>query len=285
MKFNRVYELTIELSDSEIIVITSPITLDFNIKRNTLASANTAMLQIYNLKESSRKRIFQDRYDFVTYRKVIFKAGYDSDGVDMPIIFIGNLRHAYSTRRGSDWITTIDAFDGGHGIANGFTNKTVPANATHADLIRLMVNDMPNILSPVIGDLGGMNQRGTTLYGNSWKLINSLAGNRSQIYIDLERVYVIKPTECINGDIRIINSASGLLETPKREETILTFRMIFEPHIIIGQTISLDSLDSTYNGLRKVIGVSHDGTISGSVGGEVITSVSLYAGTEALTTL
>ena len=50
-KFQRKYELTLETATGSTITITDPLTLEFSITRDTLASANTADFRIFNLGE------------------------------------------------------------------------------------------------------------------------------------------------------------------------------------------------------------------------------------------
>ena len=63
MKFGRNYRLTIEVEDGEAVVIEPPITVQFNVVRNTMASLNHMQLSIYNLSEETQSKIFKDRFN------------------------------------------------------------------------------------------------------------------------------------------------------------------------------------------------------------------------------
>lgn len=280
MKFGRTYELSIELDEKthDTIVIRPPLTISFDIVRSTLSSVNTGTISIYNLKEDTRKRIYQDRFDTTTYRRVILKAGY---GKDMPTIFRGNLRMAQSQRHGVNYITELDSWDG-YGIINGFTSRTWPAGTDQKTILSDIIKDMPNVLLGKIGDFPGKSYRGTSQIGSSWALIPGIAGDDAQAFVDNEQANILNLNEALTGDIQVIDASTGLLGTPKRNDALIEVKMLFEPRLIVGQILELRSRETVYNGQYKVIGFAHTGTISGAVGGECITTVQLYIGTEKL---
>jgi len=281
MKLHRDYELTIQLVpySPNTIVIAPPFTLDFNVSRNTLASANTGTFTIKNLKEDTRRSIYQDIFDTTFFRHIILKAGYKDR---MAIIFQGNLRHAYSVRQGTEWNTVMEVFDGGDAIINGFSYFTLPAQTSIKDLLFRVTDDMPNLLGTTIGTFNGEHSRGISVSENSWNFIQNYISPDSHAFIDLEKAYILKLNEYVSGDLLKINSDSGLLDTPQRFNTYLQVKIIFEPSIIVGQLIEIESLERIVNGTYKVIGISHNGNISEAVGGICTTTLSLYVGAELL---
>jgi hypothetical protein len=281
LKFGRIYELTIEIDEKtkESVIIRNPITMQMNVTRNTLASANTANITIFNLAEKTRKRIYHDRIDTLTYRRIVLKAGYEGNS---PIIFRGQLRMAYSSRQGTEWVTKIEAFDGGDAIINGFTSRTIPANVQTKDVLSKLISDMPHVNGSVIGDFTNTTSRGMALMGNSWNIAGTLIGDEGHNFIDNEKVIIKKFDECIAGDITVINSATGLLETPQRQDERLDIKMLFEPRIVIGQIIELQCLETIFNGQYEVIGFQHTGIISESQGGACTTTMNLWLGTKLL---
>lgn len=281
MKFNRTYELSIEVNAAtqETVVIRPPLTLRFNVVRNTLASANTGTFGITNLSQDTRRRIYQDRIDTTTYRRIVLKAGYEDNA---PIVFRGGLRMASSERQGVENVTTLDAMDGLHGIINGFTSRTWPAQTDVKNIFKDMIKDMPNILLGKVGDFSGSASRGLSVCGGPWQAINGMVGTSGQAFIDGERANILKHNEGTKGDILVINADTGLLKTPKRCDAVVEVTMLFEPRLTVGQIVRLESQETTYNGQYKVIGVTHTGIISEAVGGQCITVASLWIGTSKL---
>ena len=62
--------------------------------------------------------------------------------------------------------------------------------------------------------------------------------------------------------------------------------MLFEPRLTLGQIINLQSTtNKQYNGLYKVVGFTHRGTISPAVCGDLRTTVNLFIGQGELSTI
>ncbi len=280
MKFNRNYELHIELdfATGETVIIKPPLTVEFGIVRGLMASVNEANISILNLTEKTRRKIFHDRYDLSTYRRVIFKAGYNDD---IPIVFRGNIRQAYSVRRGTEWVTSINAFDGGYATINGFTNITLPGETSTGEALERIISQMPHILEPQIGDFGDKFTRGVTISGNTWQAVQTLTGKAGTAFIDNEVPRVLKHDEVLTGYVAKIDANTGLLDTPKRQDQRVDIRILFEPYVVLGQIIALESRESMYDGQYKVISINHSGIISGAVSGAYSTSLSLWLSTQA----
>lgn len=275
MKFQRNYRLTVETNEGGFITIEPPLTIEFDIKRNTSASVNTANIRILNLSKRSADLIFQDRFNPRTYKRIVLEAGY---GDTLSAIFIGNIFSANTVRSKTELVTNIDARDGGFDTSGTLTNKTVNGQSVR-DVILGLSNDFENVRAGVFGDIEGEFKRPVVLNGNTFDIIRKYTGDR--VYIDLEQINVLKDNEALEGVIPLINTQSGLLETPKRENAFISLKMIFEPKIIMGQVIEIESsVNSAYDGQYKVIGVQHTGTISEAVGGNCETKLELLVGSQ-----
>ena len=280
-KWQRNYILSIQTSGSNWIDITLPFTMNFRISRNTNASANTARISILNLSKDTRLKIYKDKYTFDIYKGIELRAGYGDSKETLPIIFKGNIKQAYSQRNGVDYQTDIECYDGGFAFLNGYTSKSFAAGTSDRQILYSLVKDLPAIDMGVIGNFEGSLPRGNAMEGATTDLIKSVS--KSNFFIDNEKAYCLQDEECYRGNITEISSASGLMGSPLREETMLTFEMMFEPRLQIGQHIHLTSqTESLFNGNYKVIGVEHNGAISDATSGRCVTKVTLYYGTKAL---
>lgn len=277
MKFQRTWTATIAGADNQKITVAYPLTVMLHVSRNTLASANTANFRIYNLSEKNRMLILKDRWNPDIYRQIVVYAGYQSEP-KLPVIFQGNILSAQSYREGVDWITEIEALDGGFGIINGQVSTTLPSGWSFTELFNSTIQTMKNVTKGAIGDFNGQNARGVTLLGNSWDIINKNVGNDGTAFIDNEQVNILKDGEYRSspGLITVINADSGLLGTPRRYDKTIQIQILFEPRIIVGQKIQLESLEPVFNGIYKVIGISHRATISEAIGGEAVTTVTVF---------
>lgn len=296
MKIQRIYSMQIQGANADYdISYQSPpppripdfariLTLELDVTRNTLASANTAKFTLYNLKESTRRDIYHDRYDTTNYRAVKLLAGYASEP-SLPTIFQGNVISAYSFRRGVDWVTEIEAFDGGFAMMTAQVNTTFPSGWELRDVISSLISTMPKVTTGAIGNLSAPSSRGLSLTGATWDVLNRLSqGQGAQAFVDNERVNVLQKNEYISNEIGLplITSDTGLLGTPRRHNALIEVDVVFEPRAAVGQLVELRSIESVNNGLYQVIGIHHHGTISGAVDGGLTTTISLWLGTQAL---
>ncbi len=292
MKFGRKCKLSIEVNPvhagnidpavqfkegSNNIVIPPEFTVDFEITRQYAAGSQEATFRVYNLGLKTRNLLQKDPYVINEYRAIQFRAGY---GQSLPLCFNGFVRSATSYRNGTDFITEISAYDGGLAMANGFTSQTFAQGTTVRDLLIGLAKSLPRIAgSPIVGDFPGTNTRGKVLFGNTWQIILQESGNLATI--DNGQVKILNLHEAVNAPIPVITSDSGLLGSPRRTPTSLEFDMLFEPALTVAQLVQLSSrTQPLYNGIYKVAGFTHRGTISPVKAGDCQSSVLLFFGNE-----
>ena len=274
-KFGRSYSLSVQASNGSTITIEPPFTLEFDVTRNTLSSANTSSFRLYNLSEKTRNLLRKNRWDYDSLRLISLRAGYEEN---LPFIFLGNISQAWSVREGTNFITTIQSFDGGFAYANAKTNTAYPSSTDLKSVITDFVSSLKDFaVSPgAIGDFAGAISRGNSYSGATTDLLREISGGA--FFIDNGKANVLKDDECLDLPAFVITSKSGLLGTPILEETYINFDMLFEPNLSIGRRIKLESITgANFNGYYKVISLHHRGTISDAVCGEAITSVGLFA--------
>lgn len=274
-KFGRTYRLTIDPGDgSDLIIITLPFTVNFTVQRNTMASLNNFVIDIYNLSENTRRRIFQDRF-VARRRTVTFEAGYET----LTTLFKGYIFEANSRREGPNVITMIEARDGSYDVTTKMTFQTIGAGQTVKDILKYLIGQYDDLELGAVGDFPEVLQRPVTLNGNTYELLKTYS-NRN-VFVDLGRVYVLKPNEVVPGELPVLSPATGLLESPRRDDAFLTVPTLFEPRVGMGQPIELAStISPIYNGQYKVLGVLHQGVISQAVNGPLRSTFNLFTGTQ-----
>ena len=269
-KFNRSYKFFIDTNDGGQLEIGLPFSIDFNVVRNTLSSANTAIFRIYNLNETNRRRIAKDKYDFDLFKRVIFLGGYEND---VPSCFNGSVTRCYSVREGTNVVTTIEAFDAGFAHANAtLKNAQYPSGTLRKSIIEDMILKLKDfgIEKGVIGDIKGSISRGNSYDGPIIKTLSELTGGA--FFIDNGEANVLSENETRKGNLQVITSESGLLGTPIRENATIEFDMIFEPRLVIGQKILINSkINTDVNQAYKITSLAHQGMISDSVAGSATT--------------
>lgn len=283
-KFGRNYILNVQTQGGSTLTIRLPFTIEFDITRNVLTSANVSQIRVYNLNANHRSQIRKNINDYGDNRIIQLLGGY---GDNLALLFEGNITQAWSVREGVNFITQIESFDGGFAFANSIASMSFPAQTEQETVVNSLITNLAGsgVKPGVVGNIEGQLSRGNAYNGKTCDILREITGGR--FYIDNAKAYVLADNECISGPVTTINAKSGLLGTPIREQTIINFDMLFEPKLIVGQQVVLDSLtaDSNINGTYKVISLKHRGIISEAVAGDAITSVGLLQplGTQGLT--
>lgn len=279
IKFGLNYKIKIQVNDTEEIEVKYPISCEFSIDRNTLSQANTSSFSLVNLDENTRNKIYKDQYQTTVYKGIEFYAGY---GNDLSLLFKGNIKRAYSERLGTEFYTKIEAYDGGFAFVNGYSARSFTAGTSQNKVFDSLVSDLPKLNKGVIGkgfedDL----KRGNVYNDNTMKVLRAITNDH--VFVDNEKVNILLDEECIEGSIVKINAETGLLGTPLKEESSIIFNIVFEPRLLVGQALYLESkTEKNFNGNYKVIGFKHAGMISGSVPSKVVTSCNLWYGKNPL---
>lgn len=277
-KFGRNYSLEVQAIDGSLLTIELPFTLEFDIQKNNLGSANAASFRIYNLSKNHRSALRFDAYQFGNFRSLILKAGY---GSDLSTIFNGNISQAWSVREGNNFITELQCFDGGFALTNAKTGQTAVAGTTTKEIIQRVFNDLKpySVSTGAIGN--SFNpvtiSRGRPYSGATKDILNELTSKG--FFINDSKAYALGDGDYIPGQFDTINSETGLIGTPLLNRTTVTIDMIFEPRLIMYQKVALKSVaDAIFNRDYKVIGIQHRGMISPAVCGVATTHVTLNAG-------
>jgi len=303
-KFQRTYVLEIQAQNGSTFTVGSSdgsqplLTIEFNINRNAMNTAQSGNIRIRNLNQGTREAIsknfwspvLKDTSGLPLWQSVVLKAGYI--GTPLSTIFSGKADTIMSYREegGTEWITEIEGTDFQGLYSTCFSNWTESANPyTQENIIRHLVGDLQqcathNQTSLGIGVVNGFPdptikpappRYSYTANGLTMDLLATETGRLA--YIDNGKIYIMPHNYSFKGDVTLISSQTGLIGSPKVQTNYLTTQMIFEPGIVPGQSIFLDTelseFSSLKNGTYKVIGVQHAGVISSTVNGKCITTV------------
>ena len=243
----------------------------FACSRHTSNALNELRADLYNLSENVRTFLFQEVWNSRN-KKVTFEGGYD----ELSTLFIGTLWSGFSQRQGADIVTTIWVKSETFIIDKITTYTSLPAQSTVGDVLAFLLGSFGEDLP--IGAIGSYPEkllRPVALSGNTFDLARKYSDNT--VFIDNGRVYALRRNEVIQGDIKLINSSSGLLATPKREVNFLQIQTLFEPRIKMNQLLQVESdVQDVYTGEYKVMGIQHTGIISEAVGGDLRTIIDLF---------
>lgn len=273
----------------EEVIVRYPLTLQFNVTRADFCEINGCVLQILNLNETIRAKLYKDLYGTEKYIDLEFYAGYGEDETLLPLIYKGNVVECYSYKQGmgTDFMTTIQCLTGAINMYQCYSNRTIAKGTKPMDVIKQLCADIGLPLryysKEVVERIPAL-VKDTPFIGKSYdKLSEFVTYNDNMVTnvkIDNGGIYILGKNDVLPLDFIELNAESGLLGYPKRRETLVEADMLFEPRIQQCSAVLLESkIDEFFNGGYKVIGFTHTGTISGAVGGECRTKVVLYAGT------
>jgi len=141
------------------------------------------------------------------------------------------------------------------------------------EILVYLAKQFPNIkIGTISNKVPGMQDvfsRPTVLEGNVYELIKQYSVNSgiNITFIDLEILNITGLNEVIvNPNLQLLDASTGLIHTPRRDQSYLTVTTLLESRIIMGQLVELkSSVTPQYNGAYKIVGVNHKGNISGAV--------------------
>lgn len=284
---NRLASTVITPTTPGFLQVELPLTVEFDINRDILASCNTSSIRVYNLAQGTRSQIFHLQTQGGFYRQVQLQAGYQNPwsqapNLPLPVIFNGNIREAWSVREGNNFITQIESFDGGFAFQNSTINTVFAANTKDQDKIKTLLSGLDGVSLGHVGSYTNVSLRQTSMSGN---IAQILKDHFTGFYIDNGVAYCLNDNECVPGSTPVISSETGLLGTPRIEaQKFVVCEMLFEPNLRMSELVELRSKDfrgirpKTDSNIYKVIGIHHKGVISGAVCGEAITTVKLTGG-------
>lgn len=280
MAYNRIFRLIVTPVDlygnvkGESIVITSPLTIKFNVQRMPFAGRCTASIDVYNIDPDTRSKLFLDWYDFENIRQVTLEAGYENGKFDL--IYKGRIRICTTKKAHTDNVTHIEAISG-LGVLDSMLHTSLKEGESLVDTAGTIINELPGIQPGEVSLPDFSFKRPVALVGNALAVLKTYT--KDNVAIDLDRVIVIDEDEVIDGDVRVIDDETGLLGTPERQQTSLVVNCVFEPRIKVGQGLEIRSrIAPEFDGQYKVWGVTHSGTIGATQGGQCITTITLWTG-------
>lgn len=283
-KFNRNYKIVFEIGyrkdlleyiPQQTITVQYPFTLKFDVDRSAFSGTNNGNFQLYNLGYDIQALLWKDRFDLTKYVTMWVYAGYEDV---MPLIFMGDIQECTSYRNGVDFITDIQATDGGYLFQYGFVNTTFSKDADFQFLLQELLANVPTCeIGYITTNVKQVRKRGRTFIGQTTKLLE--AYDFDEVFVDNGQLHILGKNDVIPGQLMVLTADSGMIGTPRRGEQSITVDTIFEPQLVVGQALSLQSKIYPFlNQNYKLVGLRHYGTISPVECGNLYTSVTLALG-------
>lgn len=255
LRFNRDYELTIGVG-SQSVIIRPPLRIQFDCLKSINGGVNKCTLKIYNLSEANRLKLVKDEEER-KYIPLILRVGYNDS---LETIFKGSVQKA-NNEGGVDRVTNIEALDGGFDVLNSFTSRTIKGRDVALSAI---IEDMPNTKVGKANIESNL-KRPKVLIGSSSQLIEKMIPEGASYYIDNEQLFIISDDEVVSSFVPLVTARTGLLNTPTRQASIVTFNTIMNPTLRIGGLCELVSVIAPHlNGLYRIDSMQSKGDNDGS---------------------
>lgn len=260
-RFDRNFELTV--LD---VVITPPMRVAFSANKSVSGGLNRLTVRLYNLNQTHRLALAKDA-EQVKRIPLLFSVGYQDT---LRLLFKGTVHTGKNMREGPDMITEMECLDGGFDYLNSFTSKTVRGKTRAVDAL---LDDMPNTARGKVTNQRPL-IRPKVLVGSTGKLISELVNEDETWYIDDEKLYIVKDNEVVSSFIPVVNAATGLLNTPTRENQKVTFDTLLNPSLKIGGLCKLESTSAPYmNGVYKIDSMGYEGDNYGASWSQSVTGL------------
>lgn len=273
-RFQRNYSLEIITLNNQKIIIQPELRITFDITKSIKGSLNNGTIQIYNLSQTNRDQLVKDEDEIKEedkkstpknpddkrelpsdYMQFELKAGYTK----IETIFKGAIAKAFSKKQGAEFITTIEAYDGLYDMQNSYTSKVVKGNISEQ-----VIQDMPTVKKGKITEQNPL-LRARVLVGNSFKILEENLTENETFYIDDGVIHIIKDKEVTSSYMPLVNSETGLLDTPEKAEKEVRFETMMNPLLKIGCLLKLESLyDKRFNGIYKINTIHYTGDYGGT---------------------
>lgn len=244
LRFNRNYELRVD-DGKNFTIIKPPLKIAFEATKSIAGGLNTLNLQIYNLTTANSQKFCKDPEQRKLLR-VTLKVGYQDN---LEVIFIGDVNRGFAGRQGADIVNSMQIFDGGQGSFYGFVSKTVK---TREEVTKTLIAQMPTVERGTITKQSEY-IRPRVLVGNCSKIFKNQLDSGYSYFIDDNKVYILKGNEYLANYISVVSAETGLVNTPERENSLVSFETMLNPSIKIGGLVDLKSTTAGYlNGIYRV---------------------------------
>ena len=248
----------------------------FKIEKSDASEPNKATIEVWNLSEANR-RILQEGASLVAKTIAAAKRAGVTPRWKWPLIveagyvgyksqiFSGDVQLAESKKERSDWVTTIEAEDGGNQYANARINKSFGAGTTMLALLTFAAKSLGIGLGNSLEKFAISKRnivvfkKGIAISGKVSKILDKYCASAGYRWcIHDGQLQVLAPGETLFENVVILNKSSGLIGSPELgEEGVVSFTSLLQGAIKPGKRIILDS--ETAKGTFKAERVSHSG--------------------------
>lgn len=241
----RVFKRQIRVTIRDTVIITNPLVIYIEIKKEASSSPGEGAVNIYNLNETT-ETLIRNRTESIQV-----EAGYDGR---LNTILVGQIRRVERDREGLDRVTKITV--GGHveNLTGAIFSRSYAGTVPTRTVVRDALNSIGLTTAPV-----DIIPASATLTDFTWSaratdaLDQILRPLGLYWYEDDGVVRVSRPGSPTVSDIVVLNSQTGLVGTPSITDEGVKATSFLNPAIVVGGTVQItaESLTSAASGTAQ----------------------------------
>lgn len=237
----------------------------FDIKRTLGFGAGTAKVEIFNLKEDSRRFLSK-----LSRANLVINAGYASE---MSQLFSGDLRTPVITRKGADIVTALEGSDCSWIYGGDRAKVSLPPGATGSDAASQLVANAGVFIGKLTGQiqekLSGLKfPTGYAFDGNAGRELQKLAASVGfELSVQDGQFQAVEIGKTFAAKAQVLSPATGLIETPtpQRSNTpnvrLWNCKALIRPGLLPARAVRVES--SAVTGDFRIREVSFIGSTFG----------------------
>ena len=228
----------------------------FDIDKTPQSTANNAKISIYNLNESNRDLLKNDKENLF----IILEVGYQ-DEIDQ--LWVGDIKRSTTGRKGADFVTTIESEDGGQAIREARIDKSYAPGTNIKSIIGDLANTLKDAGGVAIGTLSRVKdevtQNGFTASGISKIVLDDLAEKQDLEWsIQDNEVQFLEPDQDTGEEVVLLTPETGLIGSPVSREKGIEFKALIQTtKIRPGRPVKIQSRQ--FDGLYRINKAKYQG--------------------------
>jgi hypothetical protein len=217
----------------------SDLRISFRVVKTITSEPNEATIKVYNFSESNEAFIKSLNNGEGT--DVILNAGYAGAAL---VVFKGQIKNAFHYRQKTDLITEIEAGDGSKDMHNSYVNVTLAAGTTDTDLINACVSSFNDTTKGNVVFTDKRRSKGRAVFGSTKHILGNLSKAKNSLWsIQDGQLQFIGATSVLPSEAIVVNSQTGMLETPELTDKGINVKMLLNPQVRCNGVIQLNNND------------------------------------------
>ncbi len=233
--------------------------VSFDVERSLSRHPNTANIKVYNLGETNRGRVHEQKH-----YPVQLSVGHGVAG-NLTMIFSGDLRKAQTAKEGNDFVTTVEAGDHERAVRRNRVNETFGPRASVRDAAQALVRaaggqaaDVPDTLTTLIT---GAQQfvGGAVFSGQAATELDRFAQSTGhELSFQDGRPQLVPRGQASSRAAVLLNYDTGLISAPTRDtKGRVLARALIVPDLLPGRAVEFSGV--AVSGQFRIESVKYSG--------------------------